>query len=200
MPTAYTAGIIESDITFEQYVWRCARAFGALIEMRDESLDAPIRLSAMKPDDYYSNSLKDAKKKLERYLKVTDAQALAQLEKDHADTVESYREMEVNRLAEQEKYSAMLQKVTAWVPPSKEHYGLKTFMIEQIQDSMRYGTEPYTPPKKPTVAEWRKHQLESLTHNVAYHEKALRENEERYRQRLEWLNQLVASVPLPKKK
>ena len=42
MPTGYTA-IIEDDpnCTFEQYLMRCARAFGATVTMRDDPLDKP---------------------------------------------------------------------------------------------------------------------------------------------------------------
>ena len=41
MPTGYTAGILEGE-TFEQYALQCAKAFGALVMMRDEPSDAPI--------------------------------------------------------------------------------------------------------------------------------------------------------------
>ena len=37
MPTGYTLDLYNGkDITFEEFVLKCARAFGALIDMRDE--------------------------------------------------------------------------------------------------------------------------------------------------------------------
>ena len=42
MPTGYTHGIIDGDITtFEQFAERCSRAF--LIHMRDDSSDAEYK-------------------------------------------------------------------------------------------------------------------------------------------------------------
>jgi len=35
MPTGYT-NCIKDGVTFEQFVWKCARAMGALVMMRDE--------------------------------------------------------------------------------------------------------------------------------------------------------------------
>lgn len=42
MTTGYTS-IIEDGCSFAEYVWRCARAMGANIRMRDDSLDTPVR-------------------------------------------------------------------------------------------------------------------------------------------------------------
>lgn len=41
MPTGYTADLMEKGMEFKPFVLQCARAFGALITMRDDSLDAP---------------------------------------------------------------------------------------------------------------------------------------------------------------
>ena len=43
MPTGYTADIQDGKITtLREYALSCARAFGALIMMRDDPHDAPI--------------------------------------------------------------------------------------------------------------------------------------------------------------
>jgi hypothetical protein len=63
MPTGYTC-IIEDkpDVTFAEYVWRCARAFGALLSMREDSLDAPIPDELKSEDtDYYKTAYEKAK-------------------------------------------------------------------------------------------------------------------------------------------
>ena len=42
MPTGYTVALYEGkDVTFEDFVMGCSRAFGALISLRDEP-NAPI--------------------------------------------------------------------------------------------------------------------------------------------------------------
>lgn len=43
MPTGYTAAVEDGTITeFDDFAWQCARAFGALIMMRDDPMSAPI--------------------------------------------------------------------------------------------------------------------------------------------------------------
>ena len=44
MPTGYTAEILNGEIkTFPEFAKKCARAFGAMIHMRDDSLDATYK-------------------------------------------------------------------------------------------------------------------------------------------------------------
>ena len=53
MPTGYTAILFDKpETSFRQYAYVCARAFGALVSMRDESLDVPLPVE-IKPDSYY---------------------------------------------------------------------------------------------------------------------------------------------------
>lgn len=43
MPTGYTYPVCEGKITeFPDFALSCARAFGALISMREEPMDAPL--------------------------------------------------------------------------------------------------------------------------------------------------------------
>lgn len=43
MPTGYTSIIDDNEnVTFKEYALRCARGFGALMHLRDESLDKEI--------------------------------------------------------------------------------------------------------------------------------------------------------------
>lgn len=39
MPTGYTAPVVDGEVTeLKEFVWRCARAFGALVYLRDDPL------------------------------------------------------------------------------------------------------------------------------------------------------------------
>ena len=51
MPTGYTA-YVQEGATFEEFVWRCARNFGALVTMRDEPTDVPVP-DAFTPSKYH---------------------------------------------------------------------------------------------------------------------------------------------------
>lgn len=57
MPTGYTAGVKDGTVTdFKAFVMQCARAFGALIDMRDDPSDVPIPKS-FAPSSYGKNIL-----------------------------------------------------------------------------------------------------------------------------------------------
>ncbi len=59
MPTGYTAAVQNGTVTrFADFAMNCARAFGALVELRDE-MDAPIP-DTFKPSTHHSESLKKA--------------------------------------------------------------------------------------------------------------------------------------------
>ena len=58
MPTGFTCDI-KDGITFERFALNCARAFGALINMRDDSLDAEIP-DEIKPSDHHVKALAEA--------------------------------------------------------------------------------------------------------------------------------------------
>src|SRR5687768_6886698 len=53
MPTGYTHPVVDGKITeFNDFALSCARAFGALITMRDDAMDAPIP-EEFKPETNY---------------------------------------------------------------------------------------------------------------------------------------------------
>lgn len=91
MPTGYTQDLADGkDVTFEQFAMKCARAFGALIEMRDEPMDAEIPKKFTTPP-YYSERLERARARVTEVNSWTQQQAAAEADKAHAEAVE-YRE------------------------------------------------------------------------------------------------------------
>lgn len=54
MPTGYTHKI-KDGMTFKEYALRCARNFGALMDMRDDPMDAPIPIFT--PSGYHEEKL-----------------------------------------------------------------------------------------------------------------------------------------------
>src|SRR5688572_14375055 len=64
MPTGYTSTLMEKGQSFPEFTMLCARAFGALIEMRDESLDATIP-EKFEPSDYYTDRIAALKAELD---------------------------------------------------------------------------------------------------------------------------------------
>lgn len=136
MPTGYTAAI-ENGISFEQYAWSCARAFGALITMRDDPHDAPIP-ERFEPSDYSRRSLAAAEAELAALANITPEEAQRRAEKERAEKILSNEDYIRKADALREKYDAMLAQVRAWQPPTPEHVEYKRFMEEQIVRSIDF--------------------------------------------------------------
>jgi hypothetical protein len=197
MPTGYTAAV-KDGISFEQFTWNCARAFGALILMRDEPTAATVP-EAFKPSDFYAVRLAEAEDRLAVLKAMTPKEARTAARAAHREAAQRHAE----RLAEAQdlrnKYSEMLAKVVRWDPPTPEHQGLKDFMAEQLRQSIDFdcSTDYLTPPLLLDGATW-------LTESIADTEKQIKryleqhaEEVTRTDQRNSWIKALRESVPPP---
>jgi hypothetical protein len=195
MPTGYTADI-KNGIIFEQYAMNCARAFGALIMMRDEDNDAEIP-EKFEPSDYHSKAIKAAREELSR-LYAMDEVTAEQLANEAWEKSESVR---IKRLAENKEtlqgYKAMLEKVKNWIPPTEDHAGLHKFMREQLEKSIAFDdmyASYKSPAPKITGKEWLSQEIEKSEGDIEYHTKKHREEVARTDERNLWLSQLRESL------
>ena len=135
MPTGYTEDIYNGkDVTFKDFALKCARAFGACVHQREDNIDDPPRLK-IADTSYYEEKLKKAKafkkpKKAEYDLSIS--REIEYLEIELAKNKK--------RIAD---YKAMLVNVKNWVPPTKEHFRFKEFMIEQLESSLYADSYEY---------------------------------------------------------
>lgn len=132
MATGYTAGVADGTITnFRTFAMQCARAFGALIEMRDDPMDTPIP-TELKPSSYHETALATANARLAELKAMAPDEitqkASADLAQDQAAS-ETYRRARVEENARLRKMAA---QVEAWSPPTPDHNGMKDFMLEQL--------------------------------------------------------------------
>jgi hypothetical protein len=141
MPTGYTAGIIDGEITtFEEFATRCTRAFGATIHMRDDSLDSPYEPRT--PSEYYVNSLQSQREELEKMESLTDEEIVQEFETSAKENLDYHEKALEKRKVNLEKLNSILSSAKAWVPPTEEHEGLRTFMIEQIESTIKMDGDP----------------------------------------------------------
>lgn len=147
MPTEYTVPLYEGKgMTFEQFALRCARNFGALVDMREEPLDAPIP-EEFQVDDFYQKEYEKAKADYENFKQhpPTDEELeeayvkYVQRETDHAN--KANEEAALMR----QRYEAMLEKARRWIPPTPEHVNLRNFIIDQLKQSMDFDCNEYHP-------------------------------------------------------
>lgn len=198
MPTGYTAAV-KDGITFEQFVWSCARAFGALVLMRDDPAGAPIP-ERFEPSDWNAKKLAGARDRLATLEVMSDADAAANARTDYEQAVERHRERLAEIQALSDKYHAMLARVVQWTPPTPEHQGLKDFMAEQLRQSIDFdcSTKYLTAPLLLPGAAWREAQIAQARKDIEYHAKEHAEEVERTESRNAWLRDLRESVPAPK--
>jgi hypothetical protein len=197
MPTGYTAAVQDGKTTsFRDFAWTCARAFGALITMRDDPADAPIP-EELKPGSYYLESVQRAEIELGRLLTLPLEEADEAAKRAHAEAVKYAEEYRAKKVAERERYEAMIAKVEAWEPPSPDHTGMKKFMLDQLRESLQLDCGgDYSPTVEPLLsgAEWRLQQIARAQESLERSRKSLAEEEERVRSRNKWIRQLRESL------
>lgn len=196
MPTGYTAAIIEGDGTdFPSFALSCARAFGALITMRDDAPDAPIP-DSFPVDDYHERARERAVAELLDLAQMTDDECRIAAQQEYVEALARHRELLCKQAEDKRRYEEMLDKALAWNPPTDDHAELKAFMVEQIQQSIRFDTTYQWPePQKKSHAEWRADKHEKAERDVEYHEKEHAKAVERADGRSAWVQQLKASLP-----
>lgn len=195
MPTGYTAAIADG-IPFEQFVWNCARAFGALILMRDDRSDAPIP-ERFEPSDSYRKWTDEARTKLAALeaMSLEDVQAAAAAA--HKEAMDAWRKAQAENIELRNKYSAMLAKAIEWTPPTPEHEPLREFMIKQIRDSINFDCHEYPAPAPQEATAWHNKQVEQQRRMVARYVAEQADEVARTESRNQWLRALRNSVPMP---
>jgi hypothetical protein len=175
MPTGYTLGI-SKGISFNEYAMGCARAFVALINMRDDNSGAKIP-EKFEPSDYHFKALAKSIKKLESIEKMDIEQASImvkeQFEKDETRRKESLKE-KIDLL---HKYQLMIKEADKWNPPTDDHKGLKDFMKNQIEESIKFDCDTSYYEKesdKLSADEWILERKASAIRDIEYHKKNTR--------------------------
>ena len=194
MPTGYTA-LIEDGVSFEKFTLRCARAFGALITMRDDPMDANIP-EELVVDSYYQERYLEACEELEQLKAMTEKEKTIAAMKDYEASVKTNNAIVAKKKKLLKKYQDMLEKVNAWEPPTPDHEGLKKFMKEQIESSIKWDCD-FKYCKDPIALsdeEWYKIQLESAEHDIEYFQKQYEAECERVAGNTKWIQALRKSL------
>jgi hypothetical protein len=197
MPTGYTAKLADGEQTFYEFVWGCARAFGALVMMRELPLDAPITDDRLL-DHWARERVLEAQAQLAERVKKKDKEQRAAYEHEKAERAGSLAALEATRIRRLRRYHAMLLMCRAWHPPSAEHVRLKEFMIEQLETSITVDCEPWKPPAFPPFEQWRAESQAELERALSRAEASDKEEIERNEKRLRWVHELRLSVGPPK--
>jgi len=197
MPTGYTAPVVDGEITeLKEFVWRCARAFGALVYLRDSPLtnERPESVTGGHDSEkYHVENLDKDQTRLVWWTNASDEEVQAKMDEYNAEAVEENAKYLAKHNAELERLNAMQAKVEAWEPPTEDHKGLKRFMLEQLDISKPKGSA-YQQPIYQDPAAFRAQKIESAERGVEYHTRQLAKERENNSGRGEWVEQLAKSL------
>jgi len=194
MATGYTYRI-KDGISFNDFVMDCAKAMGACIMMRDEPASTPIP-EVFEPSDYHKNAYEMAKKEFGKFCKMSKKTAEEKTAKYNDDRKVAEQEAECKDKELSEKYLAMIEKVENWEPPTNDHIEFKSFMLEQLRESLRFdcGYRRAVVVEDISVEEWKSQQESRILHNIEYHKKNYAEEVQRAKERTAWVSDLRNSL------
>lgn len=196
MPTGYTHAI-EKGIDFKTFVWSCARGMGALVMMRDKPPDAPIP-ERFEPSDYHPKKIEEARATLAKLEAMTPEEAAAGAMAAFNEQVGQREEGIAKADSLRRKYEAMLAQVRAWRPPTKDHEGLRSFMAEQITQSIDFdcntGFYERMAPTQMDPMEWLAQEQVKAMKEIGYHAGEQEKEVQRTNERNAWIQALRASL------
>lgn len=196
MPTGYTAALNAGDVPFPEFVLRCARAFGPLVTIRDDALDAPIP-DRINPSKYHLTALEEDIKTLVDIESWNAAYAGSKAGASYKQALECQKRHLTNSGAVRKRYESMMQCVEDWTPPTPDHVRLKDFMLKQLIESIRFDcldSDDLPMPKAQSGQEYKQDRLCKILADIEYHAKEYREELERSQERTEWLRSLRSSL------
>lgn len=199
MPTGLTAKIYDGkEQSFNEFLLSCAKQFGAFIHMRDDDFNKPITIPRYDP--YYEYELEKEKEALENFKKLTDTEIQKIIDSEFENRCLNMIVYDEEMNEREIRYDDMISHVTNWNPPSQDHIALKNFMLDQLEQSKKFDCIlRNTSIKKPTIDEYKKSKIETHTKSIEYYNKTSREKQERYREKIIWIHQLLESIGIDPK-
>lgn len=194
MATGYTHDLIEKpDLRFTAFASRCARAMGALIMLRDEPITDTLPETAGDDLAYETKSLAEAEAEVERVTNMTTAE----WEAAHRKHIEDTRKRNAEATDKANRWRDVCERLTretlAWKPPTPDHAGLQTFMLEQLRMTVEHDGKPYLLPVL-SLPEFQTTSVEGARRTLDYHRKSMHNATIRVNERAAWLAALKASL------
>lgn len=197
MPTGYTAAVVDGKLSdFPTFAMECARAFGALVMLRDEPAGAPIP-ERFEPSDFYAKRLDQLREEL-RILRLGDCEEVrARYESAMRERANSAKDSRQRAEIAKSRCLAMLEHVKVWTPPTPDHAGLKTFMVQQLEETIRFDGDTdaqWFAFDQPEFAPWREKRIAELQRDIERSREEYLKECERAEQRTKWVKALRESL------
>lgn len=203
MPTGYTAGILDGKITtFPQFAKQCMRAFGAVIHMRDEDMDAEYKERT--PSDYHYKEIERANQLYKDAQTLSDKQIISGKKKELEESKKYHLEKIEKEKVDRKAMNVILDEVRKWQPPTPEHTGIKDFMIDQIVKTIDFDCDSKYHTKALQKIEYqllnlnaesiRRDMKEKAAKDLAYHTKEHNEELKHCEKSNKWVADLLNSI------
>ena len=195
MPSGYTSDIYDGkDTSFVSFAKRCSRAFGARVGEKENGLDSEYKPRLV--DEYYSERLAESVKNYNESLTRTTEQ----WRKLYDDEMAKMDELDADIARRKEelagRYLPVLEKAKAWNPPTEDHVKFKEFMIDQLEDSIRFDgadAEP-EPMHRPSFEVWVLRSKQQSKRLVSVYAKSMLDDVENTIESNDWVNVLFDSL------
>lgn len=194
MPTGYTSVLDDGEVSFRDFVMRCARGMGALVMMREEPMNAPIPELFEPQTKHYEDEIARMEKEIEKVYGLSDDELLALLTTREKERMSREQKNAEDSRAAVVRYNAMRKLVADWKPPSPDHEGLKLFMLEQLSTGFPFEYEEPMGELIIDLRHWRQDRLAHLRGEIARYQRLHQEEIERTESRNVWLKQLRESL------
>lgn len=209
MATGYTHDVQNGKITdFDTFAKQCIRAMGVCIMQRDDGADAKLE-TTFKASQYSAKRAVKDRQELMKFASMNAAQILSWGKKEKTQNIKYHKDRIAQAMQEKERYEVMLGKVLGWTPPTKEHDGFKSFMIEQLKTSIDFDCDTEYHEKELrkieniSVFEAFSKKLEEMARSIGYSVKSQHEEDERTKSRQKYMDDFLKSLeakPLKKAK
>ena len=196
MTSGYTYKVEKGEISFRDFTLDCSRAFGALVYLRDQP-NAPIPDEIL-PSPYHEQELKNARRELRRAENMSLEEAEREVNQQYKSDILEFNKGKKTNAQTRINYESMLEQVRNWQPPTKDHVGLRDFMISQLEESIESdcgGSYYDEPPKKQTGEEYRTSLIEYAQESIARHKDRFNKEVQDAKQGNEWLRALKDNLP-----
>lgn len=194
MATGYTAGVADGKVTeFPDFAMQCARAFGALIMMRDDPHNAEIP-EEFEPSTFYAERLAEARERLAVLEAMTPDGIVQAAQASNEQAAAAFAENRARQEKIVARYRAMLEKVEAWVPPSLDHVEMKDFMRQQLESSIDFDSYDLAAPEAEEAGDWYAREVGAARRDITRYAEEHEKEVERTRERNRWVRQLRGSL------
>lgn len=195
MPTGYTAPVMDGKVTdVKDFAADCARAFGAFIHQRDDSMSASLKYPEPPDDSYYVRALAEAKAELARWRSLNEEEKYAEWSDYVKQRTLSLHKATATSAEQRARYENMLIQVHAIDVPSMLQ-NFKDFMVEQLEESIKFdcgdGKFENDYYRVQSYSEWHDHKNERVLRDVVYYEKELTKEWDRYNERVKYIDTMA---------